>query len=458
MSGNAVLTRAARAIEQIYAIRDAPTVWVFVREDGLAVRLRRGVLLSDPLIDDPHEFGSAAEVVRVAQAWMMRERFDPLVEGPGLVLAALRSGGSDNISDGRAWRVAAILTEAVYEACRSRVAEEDVVAQAAMPVIAHLRWQVMWVPSVDEGLKPWARGVFGELEDYERRLAVARTVWAQYLIVYEDFPAIGGVDVDAEARQLASASLDADLHRVDAPVGGRGRADQSFRSFITREFFCRRFLMGDVWRAVTCWPKWVVAGLLVIAAASFLVAALYNPWRSQLTMSGALVGVMAYVVLAVSVPWWTERLTYPFLLRFAASIVVGTAFVAFVPVTWVDPAVRGSIGPMDTWLVVVVGLLTSAYAYLLVEARMHGAYRFVAFGRALTVLAIGWIHALVIASVALQTIGPFIGWWVEGDATSNLRAMAILAAGSTAAAVYLQVLWEDRPVTYPLGVLRYRSS
>jgi hypothetical protein len=110
-------------------------------------------------------------------------------------------------------------------------------------------------------------------------------------------------------------------------------------------------------------------------------------------------------------------------------------------------------------LTVSLGLTLASYGYLVVEAKLHGlaAWRTV-LARSFAVLLTGLAHAAFLATATVCVLAPvFIENWDTLDLGTRELSVAILLIGSlaVAAGVFLQILWDDRPVTYPLSAMRF---
>ncbi len=158
------------------------------------------------------------------------------------------------------------------------------------------------------------------------------------------------------------------------------------------------------------------------------------------------------------------------LLRIPAAAAVGlVVLISLTSRWWLAP--RG-------WTV-GAGLLVIAALYLVLESRLHGAQRLWAYPRGLIIAAIGALHAFVISLAVLAFVVPVVadhggcleGWWLLnpwsartliGDCARDLGPQAAAPAGvlllmtgwSLAVGLAAQILWDDRPVTAPLGRLR----
>jgi hypothetical protein len=125
-----------------------------------------------------------------------------------------------------------------------------------------------------------------------------------------------------------------------------------------------------------------------------------------------------------------------------------------------------------------VGLLVLAALYLVLESRLHGAgWR--AYPRGLALAVIGAGHAFVLSLAVLAFVAPSVadhgeclaGWWSAnpwsgrtlppgcadlggGHAAAPAGVLVLMTGWSLAVGLAAQILWDDRPVTAPLGRLR----
>ncbi len=129
-----------------------------------------------------------------------------------------------------------------------------------------------------------------------------------------------------------------------------------------------------------------------------------------------------------------------------------------------------------------------AGAYLALEARQHGATRVKALGRGLGLALIGTLISAVLSIAILGFVAPRIadkgeclsGWWDSSpwqavplsttpgpagadscakslrasEAAAPARTLLLMTGWSLAFGLGAQILWDDRPVTAPLGRLR----
>lgn len=212
----------------------------------------------------------------------------------------------------------------------------------------------------------------------------------------------------------------------------------------------------------------VVAGLLpwLFPLAALVVVGLFVAgWVPAAvgTATGLLVtgGVVAGAV--------RRRLTALMLLRIPAAVAVGqVVLLSLTPRWWLAP-----------WgWAVGIGLLGIATLYLVLEARLNGAGRR-AWPRGLALAGISIGHAFVLSLVVLTFVAPSVaergecltGWWSAdpwsvrtlaqgcadlngGRAAAPAGVLPLMTGWSLAVGLAAQILWDDRPVTAPLGRLR----
>jgi hypothetical protein len=75
---------------------------------------------------------------------------------------------------------------------------------------------------------------------------------------------------------------------------------------------------------------------------------------------------------------------------------------------------------------------------------------------ALLVWTLGLAHALAVAAIAFRVLEPLLPETIS-QARVATRASTLWFAGAAALAlgVFLQILWDERPVTAPLSHLRW---
>ena len=236
---------------------------------------------------------------------------------------------------------------------------------------------------------------------------------------------------------------------------------------------------------------WLPAGSLLGAAKAFL------PHRRYIRLAVFAHPVLAAVVVALfafgvdQARWFAlaltgaglltvallpPRLDALALLRIPAAAAVGeVVLLSLTPRWWVSS---------DGWKVGAL-LIAGAALYLMIENRLHGVSRSRAALRAAGLTAVGSLHAAMISLVVLGFVAPRVaengqcldGWWSAdplaarplaslSDCANDVAPMAAAPVGvivlmtgwSLAFGLAAQILWDDRPVTAPLGRQRRRTG
>ena len=160
--------------------------------------------------------------------------------------------------------------------------------------------------------------------------------------------------------------------------------------------------------------------------------------------------------------------------RIMAGIIVGYLPIFFIDEVW--SLVARSFFPLAT-IAVVVGLVTLLYLYIEVQRRLGDTQ--VAFARAVQIFLLGLLQSAGIGLVLTSMIGPFMASRSWGDESAvrtieTLRhtmpafvgqlpvvvgveplhvfpsAVFVMAFMSFFIGTFLQLMWEDLPITEPL--------
>ncbi|MGH3980605.1 MAG: hypothetical protein ACRDRZ_16675, partial [Pseudonocardiaceae bacterium] len=201
--------------------------------------------------------------------------------------------------------------------------------------------------------------------------------------------------------------------------------------------------------------------------AALVVVGLFAATLAQAAAWSAVVLLMLGVAVAGFAP---SRFTGLALLRVPSAAAVGlVVLLSLTPRWWLAP-----------WgWTVGAGLLALAALYLVLELRLHGAGRWWAYPRGLGLAAIGAGHAFVLSLVVLAFVAPavaergecLVGWWSAnpwvartlegccadlggGHGEAPAGVLVLMTGWSLAVGLAAQILWDDRPVTAPLGRLR----
>ena len=312
----------------------------------------------------------------------------------------------------------------------------------------------------------------------------AREDWLAHLDAWEDDPWL------ATRNAEDPGALEADLHWVTttwprgwawrpaveprfldigpAPLGG-----PEGRKRLTAVVAERHWLLrGTPWAAAALtWPDRPAALLFpaVFALPAVLDLALYAAGFVAVARGFALVCALAAVLGAAALPMHVSGLA---LLRIPAAVAIGEGvLLSLTPRWWLS-----SWG----WTAGLI-LLALALGYLALETRAHGAARRAAYERAVLLWLLGALNTFLISMVALGFVAPAVaedgacldGWWetapftardlpniktcderTEGVAPASAEVLALMTGWSLAFGLAAQILWDDRPVTAPLGRTR----
>jgi hypothetical protein len=183
---------------------------------------------------------------------------------------------------------------------------------------------------------------------------------------------------------------------------------------------------------------------------------------------GVAVGLMVVGIgVAGVVP---SRLSVLGLLRIPAAVAVGQVVLLSLTPRWWLASSGWRVG---------AGLLVIAALYLVLESRLHGTGWRWAYPRGLVIAGIAACYAFALSLIVLTFVAPSVaergeclhGWWSDdpwsartlesmctepndGPAAAPAGALLLMTGWSLAVGLAAQILWDDRPVTAPLGRLR----
>jgi len=452
-----------------------------VRRRGWKVRRHRSEWRLTPPSGKP-------TVVQLAvnASWSQAERtisgLDPTASDAVQIIAELI--GADSPDRHGTWRTAVYVVEATT-ALRDDGASTTRHDQLAL--LRWVRWRLLSEPfrDADDHLRRFAEQAFpdGRRELWARAVE-ARERWASTLLTQDDWPSLADAPFELEDEADLIVFHDRRLRHilelssvVTSPADPASRDRRGRDPFITwfvREFYGRRYQVRRMWQTL---PRrrtkrlvmW--SGLVAVAAASFVGFARPN---LQAAAFGTLVG--ATVLFSVGLLYemlrreGDQRATFPFLLRYPASCAIGAAAVVAARGVWIPRLAAGATMPADCpapppiepWRtgVLIGGLALVGLFYLMVEVRFHGVSHKGAIRRALGVWAIGAGWAAVIAGFVISLLGPLLIECFPEVLTGPARAasFSVISLVALDLGLVLQVLWEDRPITYPLGSLGFSDK
>lgn len=316
----------------------------------------------------------------------------------------------------------------------------------------------------------------------------AREAWARDVLRYDEHPILASRSrtswFEDESRLLlwndADSRVPLVLHHSELSDSqdqseekrdtDRRRSLQShagFAEWYLREFFLRRFALGDAVKGVSSlFPGQRLAQ--ATGALSLLVLGLVGLWnaivilpcaaqRCLLGFLGAEPGSMSaflwhagpalyalFLLLVMgAVSLNGSVMAYAHSLRLPAAGIVGVSVLVAIPAGW---------WAHPNWSLAAMVLVASTIGYLFMECIGHGVPSRAALPRTLTVTVLSWCHCSGVAAVAAVTVAPvFIGpTFPSVGAGPAARAITLFTTAAMALGVLLQMLWEDRPVTYPI--------
>jgi hypothetical protein len=432
---------------------------------------RRGVAAGEAELAAALDPDASNDISRLARARFLADA----AAWPGMLLAAGEAAAGEDVR----WWLVVRLVEAAWQLTLRAVADGDLDARQRRPPVARARFLVLSEPFRHDGpdrawLDARAGTVLGDRVALARRAQQAREGWAWELDAYQARPALAAWtqrQLEEELRLLVLGRSRGWRRRTPLRIGGGGAKDataaaeweQAFVLRTLRGSFLPRFMLWDTWsvvvgatqhrRIVRATP--VVSLLTLLAAGALLVAS----WQAARLLDAeaalrwaAYVALVAYLLVVVSVLAGGPELADPLCLRLPAGTAIGMIALLSLGTGWIAH-------PPGWQVPTLAGLI--ALGYLIVEARNHGAPSGpIAAGRALLVAVLGLIHAAAVAAVVLWWPARQLSQAVRLPASGGAVLGAVITGATVALAmgVFLQVLWEDTPITYPLSHLEWRGA
>lgn len=231
---------------------------------------------------------------------------------------------------------------------------------------------------------------------------------------------------------------------------------------------------------------WLLRGSPLAAAAAWRPGRTYHQLLPVAFLLPSLAVVALYVAGLVGIARWVALADCVVVVLGAAVLPVpvsGLAVLRVPAATVIGQAVLLSLTPrwwLSSWgWTVGAGLLVLAFGYLALEARMHGSAARLAYGRGALLWSAGTLNAFMISMVSLAFVAPAVAedggcldhWWQQapwvardlqpgchaltsGTAPASAEVLVLMTGWSLAFGLAAQILWDDRPVTAPLGRTR----
>jgi hypothetical protein len=296
------------------------------------------------------------------------------------------------------------------------------------------------------------------------RCREARIAWQGFLDAYQSHPVLSQAmpgELEQELRVLVLRGT----RRLSAPLGlsvsplSEPRPltpqDRTLIIDVVERHMLPRFEMVTV-ASVALFdhrPAWRAARLVISAAAALAAVTALVCAAALLGRPAAVAAIICYLLICAGVLVLPAEWGMMWLLRMPAAAAVGmVVLIPFLPT------------PPGGWAAVAV-LAAASSGYLLIEVRNHGVSPGAACGRALLVVIIGAVHALMVALIGLVVVAPaFVpggrglrALWTHPGYGHAGTALALAAAWCLTVGVFSQILWDDRPITAPLAHLSWRG-
>jgi hypothetical protein len=300
----------------------------------------------------------------------------------------------------------------------------------------------------------------------------ARDDWLGVLGRIDDFPRLKrDIDIEDEAEAIATLQITRAGRGEDDPEADMARPE--VMRYAVGRVLLPRFALPRVWRIVwgsadrTASLLTVCAVLVCAAAVALLLAGLIQPSGRLLTVA-AFLAVAWYGLLAFTAVVYPPA-AWPWLMRQPASAAVGMLGLAVIPPDWWHD--DGHTLRVAAWAAVLLGVAGLGYLYL--EASSHDVRGWRRAWRPAAVAAFGYLHAVMVSVIGLRFLLPEFSprparppylscWWHTagcGPEALPVWLLLLLAASwAFAAGVFLQIIWDDQPVTAPLAHVSWRRE
>ncbi len=458
------------------------------RDESYALLMRR------TLLDSPNE-----KVSKILKAQSSRVRvsgwtdFLQAADGPELLrFFAYRPEDaigkfSLSLPETQRWSSLAEIYEACYRLCEQGAHDQSAAggiayaARLSAAQLARTRWVLLSQPFASEA-RPESSDLQQVNEEPGRLVALAqqaRDDWLAVLAVIDDYPQLAARigDLEADAAALAAIKITEKQLGLDKPDDAdlADAVGREAASFAVTRLLLPRFAWAVATRSyvrqAAAWSRFFSAAacLAVVAVLVQLLISVLLPWPSGYT-SAAFTALAIYPLIGLAAAAEPSA-TWPWLLRQPAGAAVGLLALASFGSTWWFAG--SSPGQTARAVGVTGGLVAAALLYLYIEAIGHGVRGCRLLRRPPGVTLVGLMHGLLISLIGLRFLLPFFTsiptggaaltcWYAAAPCRSLVLPAPVLlglaAAWSLAAGVFLQIIWDNEPVTAPLGHVSWRRG
>jgi hypothetical protein len=404
------------------------------------------------------EWGQAAASVRAGLESLAEQVRDHQVLDLARSYPAFAALLVDALPPGQGWLAAVRLAEACLLIIEDAPTGKDVSASRVLPLVRRARFLLLTAPDRYAGVNYPSKSVLGSYRLFEAYRERARGEWAHDLINSDDHPYLrhwSAEQLDEELRRLirvVDASGRDAFRALPAPPATDPTDWDGFGAWLVQEAFLPRFMLGAAWdearRQAGYWPLLAVIPFLLMALAP-VAGTRWGTGSELLRGTGCAAGATYLAIICLTI--WRQPLAFPWCLRLPAGAALGMVALLSLDDLWAPQHGRW-------WLATSVALIGAAVGYLLLEASAHGVPRRRLLQRAVAVAVLGYVHAIGVAALVLAFVVPAVKPSLADKlaaltGTGTAAKLCLCAAVGLAAAVFLQVLWDDRPVTYPLSHL-----
>ena len=361
--------------------------------------------------------------------------------------------------------------------------------------LARTRWLLLSAPFRPDIVRLIDPDDLRAVDFLVERAREAREQWLAALSEIDSHPTLRHrIDIEAESRLLAEVELGTDAPANAYAPGAQAATSpkdpylRSIAGYVVTHLLLPRFAWGlsrtlirDILGRRVPIHGFVTAAVFAGALVAFVLTALGVLGSPSGYTIAAVIALMGYVSIAVGAAFHRE-IGWLWLLRQPASSAVGLLTLAALPADWWAVSDRDTLltlsksadrwAASDGWAVLLAsGVLTGVgLVYLMIEASNHGASGRALLRRALGIGMFGLLHAAMVSLIGLRFLLPAFAstaggmpiscsWTTTGCGNAALWPWLMLLAAtawSFVSGVFLQILWDDQPITAPLSHVAWK--